>query len=67
MLFAVVNLARKCKIDAESALQSGTDKFVTRFNRLEDEAESAGQTSWAMSILRKWMRFGSGLRMTKPE
>jgi MazG family protein len=37
VLFAVVNLARKCKIDAESALQGGTDKFVTRFNQLEDE------------------------------
>ena len=36
-LFAVVNLARKCKIDAESALQKATDKFVARFNRLEDE------------------------------
>src|SRR6476660_5561803 len=37
MLFAVVNLARKCKIDAESALQRSTDKFVARFNQLEDE------------------------------
>src|SRR6266487_4024586 len=37
VLFAVVNLTRKCKIDAESALQDGTDKFVERFNRLEDE------------------------------
>src|SRR5437763_3680480 len=37
LLFAVLNLARKCKIDAESALQKGTDKFVARFNRLEDE------------------------------
>jgi len=37
VLFAAVNLARKCKIDAESALQKATDKFVERFNRLEDE------------------------------
>ena len=37
VLFAVVNLARKCKIDAESALQKATNKFVARFNRLEDE------------------------------
>jgi nucleoside triphosphate diphosphatase len=42
-LFAVVNLARKCKIDAESALQSATDKFVTRFNRLEDELNARGK------------------------
>lgn len=43
LLFAVVNLARKCKIDAESALQSATDKFVTRFNRLEDELKTRGK------------------------
>src|SRR5436190_1402282 len=43
MLFAVVNLARKCKIDAESALQSATDKFVARFKRLEDELKTRGR------------------------
>jgi MazG family protein len=43
LLFAVVNLARKCKIDAETALQSATDKFVARFNRLEDELKSRGK------------------------
>jgi len=43
LLFAVVNLARKSKIDAEGALQSATDKFVTRFNRLEDELKSRGK------------------------
>jgi MazG family protein len=42
LLFAVVNLARKCKLDAESALQAATDKFVTRFNRLEDELQAQG-------------------------
>jgi MazG family protein len=43
LLFAVVNLARKCKLDAESALQGATDKFVARFNRLEDELQSRGK------------------------
>jgi MazG family protein len=43
LLFAVVNLARKCKIDAEDALQRATDKFRTRFNRLEDELKSQGK------------------------
>src|SRR5213080_2163634 len=43
MLFAVVNLARKCRLDAESALQRGTDKFVTRFNRLEDVLQRQGK------------------------
>jgi MazG family protein len=43
LLFAVVNLARKCKIDAETALQSATDKFVTRFDQLEDELKTRGK------------------------
>src|SRR4029077_15922930 len=43
LLFAVVNLARKCKLDAESALQKATDKFVARFNRLEDELQRQGK------------------------
>ena len=43
LLFAVTNLSRKCNIDAESALQRATDKFVTRFNRLEDELNRRGK------------------------
>jgi MazG family protein len=43
LLFAVVNLARKCQFDAESALQKATDKFVERFNRLEDELRARGK------------------------
>ncbi len=43
MLFAVVNLARKCRIDAESAMQGATEKFVTRFDRLEDELKTRGK------------------------
>src|SRR5215471_6744790 len=43
LLFAVVNLSRKSKIDAESALQAATDKFVRRFNLLEDELNARGK------------------------
>jgi len=43
LLFAVVNLARKCRLDAESALQGATHKFVARFNRLEDELQRQGK------------------------
>ena len=43
LLFAVVNLARKCQIDAESALQKATDKFVARFNQLENELKARGK------------------------
>jgi len=43
LLFAVVNLARKAKFDAETALQAATDKFVRRFNSLEDELRARGK------------------------
>src|SRR5438128_2782109 len=43
VLFAVVNLTRKCKIDAESALQKATNKFMARFNRVEDELRRQGK------------------------
>jgi MazG family protein len=43
LLFAVVNLARKCGLDAESTLQLATEKFVARFNRLEDEVQAQGK------------------------
>jgi tetrapyrrole methylase family protein/MazG family protein len=43
LLFAVVNLSRKCRLDAETALQSATDKFVRRFSLLEDELQKRGK------------------------
>jgi MazG family protein len=43
LLFAIVNLARKCKLDAETSLQAATDKFVGRFNLLEDELRARGK------------------------
>lgn len=43
LLFAVVNLARKNNLDAESALQQATDKFISRFSRVEDELRARGK------------------------
>src|SRR5450755_407217 len=43
LLFAVVNLARKSKLDAETALQTATDKFVSRFSGVEDELRARGK------------------------
>jgi MazG family protein len=43
LLFAVVNLARKSELDAEAALQTATDKFVSRFNKVEDELRGRGK------------------------
>ncbi len=42
LLFAVVNLARKSGLDAETVLQSATDKFTRRFDRLESELKKNG-------------------------
>jgi MazG family protein len=43
LLFAVVNLARKQKLDAETLLQSATDKFVRRFTAVEEELRAKGK------------------------
>jgi len=43
LLFAVVNLARKCDLDAEAVLQAATDKFVLRFNKVEEELQGRGR------------------------
>jgi uncharacterized protein YabN with tetrapyrrole methylase and pyrophosphatase domain len=43
LMFAVVNLARKSGLDAEEALQAATNKFVSRFNRVEDELRTRGR------------------------
>ena len=42
LLFAVANLARKCQLDAERLLQGATDKFVARFNKMEDRLRARG-------------------------
>ena len=58
LLFAVVNLARKSNLDAETVLQSATDKFVSRFNQVEDELRGAWARNWARRDSRNWTRFG---------
>src|SRR5438034_4274487 len=66
MLFAVVNLARKCRIDAESAMQGATDKFVTRFNRLEDELKTRGKKLGEVDLA-EMDKIWDRIKMTKPE
>lgn len=43
LLFAVVNLARKSNLDAETALQLATNKFAARFRQVEEELQSQGK------------------------
>jgi MazG family protein len=50
LLFSVVNLARKLKVDGETALQSATDKFSTRFRKVEALARERGITLEKLSL-----------------
>ena len=42
LLFSVVNLARKLKVDGETALRRSTEKFATRFRQVEALARERG-------------------------
>ena len=42
LLFSCVNVARFLKVDPEEALRAASDKFLTRFARLEKAANSRG-------------------------
>jgi ATP diphosphatase len=44
LLFAVVNLARHAKVDAESALRAANVKFERRFAAIEDALAANGRT-----------------------
>lgn len=66
LLFAVVNLARKCKIDAESAVQAATEKFVARFNRLEDELKKRGRKLGDVDLA-EMDAIWETIKMTTPE
>ena len=44
LLFALVNVARKMGIDAESALRASNNKFRKRFALVEDQARAMGRT-----------------------
>lgn len=51
LLFAVVNLARKLKVDGEVALQRATDKFATRFRQVESIALERGLALEKMTLV----------------
>lgn len=50
LLLAVTSLSRKCGVDSEEALTGATEKFISRFERLETELEKNGQTFENMSL-----------------
>lgn len=50
LLFACVNLARKLKIDPETALRRGNRKFERRFHHIEKELATQGRTPGESSL-----------------
>ena len=66
LFFALVNLARKSGLDAESTLQAATDKFVARFSRLEDELRKRGKKLGEVG-LDELDEIWNEIKMTKPE
>lgn len=50
MLFAVTNIARFLKVDPEDALNLTSQRFINRFNFIEDAARKAGRQLESMSL-----------------
>ena len=50
LLFAVANLARHLKVDAESAIEGTTAKFARRFRAVEAAAKAEGRDLKAMTL-----------------
>ena len=50
VLFTAVSLARKLGVDAEEALTFATEKFISRFSRLEDAVLADGKDVTALSM-----------------
>jgi MazG family protein len=50
LLFAAVNAARLCKVDAEAALRDATRKFERRFRQVEEELARRGTTPQQSSL-----------------
>lgn len=50
LLFTMVNISRFLKIDSEEALQKASDKFIKRFEAVEDAADKKGKDIKEMSL-----------------
>lgn len=50
LLFAAVNVSRFVKADSEEALTKATDKFISRFRLVEQEAEKSGKSMEDMNL-----------------
>ena len=50
LLFAVVNLVRKSKLDAETVLAAATEKFIARFHAMESELKATGKELGSLDL-----------------
>ena len=50
LLLTVTSLARKAGVDSEEALYKATNKFISRFERLEEEVAKSGRKIDEMNI-----------------
>ena len=50
LLFSCVNVARFLKVNPEEALKKATDKFINRFEKLENEVVKAGKNLEEMTL-----------------
>ena len=50
LLFSVVNVSRFLKADPEEALNAATEKFISRFAKVEEMALSQGKDMAQMSL-----------------
>ncbi|MGI5907385.1 MAG: nucleoside triphosphate pyrophosphohydrolase [Christensenellales bacterium] len=65
LLFAVANVARLSGVRSELALRAATDKFITRFERMEELAEKEGARLANMTLDemdRLWDRAKTGMK-----
>jgi XTP/dITP diphosphohydrolase len=50
LFFSLINAARLYKINPDNALERTNQKFIKRFNHIEQKAREAGKQSAASSI-----------------
>lgn len=65
ILFTVVNLSRKVKVDAESALTQATNKFIRRFQQMESDLTAEGKCIDQTSLEELDARWNQAKRSTQ--
>ena len=58
VMFSLINAARLYKINPDNALELTNQKFIRRFNYLEEHTIKEGK----ICLLRRWTLFGTKLR-----